>query len=87
VADTLEWMSLAGQIADFLGIEAETLTRQTHIYDELGLDSLGMFSLGMHLVKSLGIALPLSEVANISTLGDIYDAFARHRGSDPTAAS
>jgi acyl carrier protein len=79
VTNPLEWQNLAGKVADFLGVERETLTRQTHIYDELGLDSLGMFSLGMYLIKSFAITLPLSEVANISTLGDIYDALDRQR--------
>ncbi len=79
MAETLEWQSLAGRVAEFLGVETETLARQTHIYDELGLDSLGMFSLGMYLIKCFAIKLPLSEVANISTLGDIYDALERHR--------
>lgn len=75
----LQWEALTARVAEFLGIEAEALTRGTHIYDELGLDSLGMFSLGMHLIKSFGIKLPLAEVASISTIGDIYDALDRHR--------
>jgi acyl carrier protein len=81
VAETLEWKSVAARVAEFLGVESKTLSRETHIYDDLGLDSLGMFSLGMYLIKSFAITLPLSEVANISTLGDIYDALDRHRTS------
>lgn len=79
MADTFEWRSLTERVAEFLGVEAGALRRQTHIYDELGLDSLGMFSLGMYLIKCFAITLPLSEVANIATLGDIYDALDRHR--------
>ena len=81
MADTLDWKNLAARVADFLGVEPETLTRQTHIYDDLGLDSLGMFSLGMYLIKNFAITLPLSEVATIATLGDIFDALERYRGT------
>ena len=77
--DTLNWAAFAGRVAEFLGVEPDTLAEKTHIYDELGIDSLGMFSLGMHLIKCFGITLPLTEVATISTLGDLYGALDRHR--------
>jgi acyl carrier protein len=79
VSEPLEFASLTAKVAEFLGVDQETLTRQTHLYDDLGLDSLGMFSLGMYLIKSFAIRLPLSEVANISTIGDIHAALERHR--------
>lgn len=81
--DAFEWKDLAKQVSEFLGVEVDTISPRTHVYDELGLDSLGMFSLGMHLIKVFRIALPLHEVANISTLGDILDAFRRHAGNTP----
>jgi acyl carrier protein len=79
MAETLEWNSFAGRVAEFLGVEPDTVGRTTHIYDDLGIDSLGMFSLGMHVIKCFGITLPLAEVATISTLGDLFDALDRHR--------
>lgn len=78
MSEPLEWQTLAARVADFLGVEQEALTPETHIYNELGLDSLGMFSLGMYLIKNFAITLPLSEVANIATIGDIYAALERH---------
>jgi acyl carrier protein len=82
LSDAIRWETVAVRVSEFLGVEAESLTRDTHIYDQLGLDSLGMFSLGMHLMKALQVKLPLSQVANISTLGDIYDALERQRARD-----
>jgi acyl carrier protein len=79
VADALGWSAFAGRVAEFLGVDAETLDQDTHIYDQLGIDSLGMFSLGMYLIKCFGITLPLTEVATIATLGDLYDALDRYR--------
>jgi acyl carrier protein len=79
--DVLEWSGFCTAVAEFLGVEADHLARTTHIYDQLGIDSLGMFSLGMHVIKRFAITLPLSEVATISTLGDLYDALDRRRAT------
>jgi acyl carrier protein len=79
MAETLDWQSFATHVAEFLGVEASGVARTTHIYNELGIDSLGMFSLGMHLIKCFAITLPLAEVATIATLGDLFDALDRHR--------
>lgn len=76
---TLDWNAFVSHVVEFLGVEPESVGRNTHIYNELGIDSLGMFSLGMHVIKAFGIKLPLSEVATIATLGDLYDALERHR--------
>lgn len=78
MSEPIQWETLTARVSEFLGVEPSSLQRSTHIYDELGLDSLGMFSLGMHLMKGLGIRLPLSAVANISTIGDIHEALERH---------
>jgi acyl carrier protein len=79
VAKTLDWIAFSSEVSQFLGKDPNGLLRETHIYEEIGLDSLGMFSLGMYLIKCFGITLPLSEVATISTLGDMYQALDRHR--------
>ena len=60
MAEVLEWEAFRGRVSEFLGVEPETLDQGTHIYDQLGIDSLGMFSLGMHLIKCFGITLPLA---------------------------
>lgn len=76
--ETLDWTQFAAGVSEFLGVEPNTLERGTHIYDQLGIDSLGMFSLGMHLTKTFAITLPLALVATISTLGDLFDAMISH---------
>ena len=81
--DVLEWGRFSACVTEFLGVEPDGVQRTTHIYDQLGIDSLGMFSLGMHVIERFGIALPLSEVATIATLGDLYDALDRHRPAAP----
>ena len=76
---SLEWTTCRDSVAEFIGIEAAKIGRGTHIYDELGIDSLGMFSLGMHLIALFQVKVPLSEVATIATVGDIFDTLERYR--------
>jgi acyl carrier protein len=37
------------------------------------MDSLGLFSLGMYLIKTYNRKIPLSAVATMETVGDILD--------------
>lgn len=83
--ETLDWTGFVACVAEFLGVEASTLARSTHIYDQLGIDSLGLFSLGMHLTKRFAITLPLALIATISTIGDLYEAMAHHGVEVPGA--
>lgn len=76
----LDWTACRDSVAEFVGVDAEKLTPTTHVYDELGIDSLGMFSLGMHLIDRFGVRVPLSEVATIATLGDVFATLQRHGG-------
>ncbi|HMA91886.1 MAG TPA: acyl carrier protein [Polyangiaceae bacterium] len=80
MTEDLNWPTFSKHVGEFLGLDSEVVRPETHIYNDLGLDSLGMFSLGMHLIKRFGIRLPLSEVATIATLDDIYQALARYQG-------
>lgn len=79
MTEALDWALFAQKVGEFLGRDPSRLLAETNIYDDLGLDSLGIFSLGMHLIKQFGIRLPLSEVAEIATIGDMYAALDRHR--------
>jgi acyl carrier protein len=73
MAEKIAWEAFAGSVADFLGVEPGELKRETDIYKDLGLDSLGMFSLGMTLIKQYSVSLPLAVVSTINTVGDMYD--------------
>lgn len=79
MAAPLEFDTFLFHVAEFLGRSPEGLEAKTHLYHELAMDSLGMFSLGMHLIKVFGVRIPLSEVAEISTIGDIWNALERHK--------
>lgn len=75
----LTWENCRDRVAGFLGIGPSELDRDTHLFETLGVDSLGIFSLGMHLIEAFGVKVPLSEVSSIATVGDLYEAMNRHR--------
>lgn len=76
------WESYLERVAAFLGRESAQLSRATHLFDEIRLDSLGIFSLGMYLMDTFKIRIPLSEASSIATIGDLYEVMERHR-DDP----
>ncbi|MEK7391093.1 MAG: hypothetical protein RL173_1277 [Fibrobacterota bacterium] len=77
----LTWEACRDRVAGFLGMEPSQISRTTHLFNELCIDSLGIFSLGMHLIEGFGVQVPLSEVSSIATVGDLYDAMDRHRAA------
>jgi len=50
------------------------LSEQTHIVDDLGLDSVAVMDFVMELEDRLDISVPLDKIAEIETLGDLIAA-------------
>lgn len=59
-------------ISDFVGIDVEEMNPETDIYEDLCLDSLGLFGLGSHITDTFKRSVPLSLVASVSKLGEMY---------------
>ncbi|MCR4795455.1 MULTISPECIES: acyl carrier protein [Ruminococcus] len=60
-------------ISDYVGVDASEITRDTDVYDDLYLDSLGLFGLGSEITEIFKLNVPLSLVASISKVGEIFD--------------
>jgi acyl carrier protein len=71
MAERIEWADFAAKISDYTGLEKDELRPDMNVYYDLGMDSLGLFSLGMYLTKTYRVNLPLSAVATIETLESI----------------
>ncbi|MBN1978016.1 MAG: acyl carrier protein [Anaerolineae bacterium] len=71
MVEKIEWADFAEKIADYTGLEKDEVRPEMNVYYDLGMDSLGLFSLGMHLTKTYKVKLPLSAVATIETLENI----------------
>lgn len=52
-------------------IEADSITSETAIIDDLGADSLDLVDLVMSFEDNFGIEIPEDEVENVKTVGDI----------------
>lgn len=58
-------------IADQLDVEADDITFESVITDDLGADSLDVVDLVMSLEDEFGVEIPDEAMADIKTVGDI----------------
>ena len=58
-------------IAEQLDIDADKITPDTSLIDDLNADSLDVVDLVMSLEEEFGLEIPDEEVESISTVGDI----------------
>jgi acyl carrier protein len=72
VSNKIEWTDFLEKVSEYTGIEKVEINEDTNLYADLGMDSLAFFSLGMHLIKTYGVQIPLSAVATIETVKDFY---------------
>ena len=71
--NNLNWDEFKQHISDYVGVDAAEITESTDVYDDLYLDSLGLFGLGSHITETYRLNIPLSLVASISTGGEIFN--------------
>ena len=71
--NNLNFDELTMAISDYVGVDASEITRDTDVYDDLFLDSLGLFGLGSEITETFKLNIPLSLVASISKVGEIFD--------------
>ena len=57
-------------ICRFVELDPETLTEETNIRSELGLNSLELINIAVAIEDEFDVELPDREVGNIETLGD-----------------
>lgn len=60
-------------IANELGVEADTITENSHIIDDLGADSLDAVELIMALEEAFDIEIDDDAASDILTVQDILD--------------
>ncbi len=58
-------------IVDNLGIESETISLNSHLQDDLGIDSLDAVELALQIEEVTGVAIPDDAFAQMKTVGDI----------------
>lgn len=70
--NNLKWEEFVNEIADYVGVDASEITETTDIYEDLCLDSLGVFGLGTQLTEAFKLTVPLSAVASICKAGEMF---------------
>lgn len=64
-------------ISDYVGVDSSEINKETDVYEDLYLDSLGLFGLGSEITETLRLNIPLSSVASISRVGEMFDLLNR----------
>ena len=60
-------------LAEQLNVNAEDITMDSRIKDDLGADSLDILQLLMTIEEEKGVTIPDEELASFSTVGDIVN--------------
>ena len=60
-------------LADQLDTDAEGITLETNIADDLGADSLDVVELLMAIEDEFEVEIPDEEIENIKTIGDLTE--------------
>lgn len=68
----ISWENFSQEIADYVGVDVSDIKEETDIYEDLCIDSLGLFGLGSHITETFKMNVPLSSVASICKVGDMF---------------
>ena len=60
-------------IADTLSCDAEKVTMEASLFDDLGADSLDAVELNMALEDEFGVAVPDEKLGEMNTVADLWN--------------
>ena len=75
----MEFEKVRGIIVETLGCEAEEVTPEASLSDDLGADSLAAVELVMALEEATGLSIAEEDAANLKTVSDILTYLATHK--------
>ena len=65
-------------VVDTLNCDADKVTMEASLTEDLEADSLDAVELNMALEDACGVSIPDEELANLKTVGDIYNYITAH---------
>ena len=65
-------------VVDTLNCDADKVTMEASLTEDLEADSLDAVELNMALEDACGVSIPDEELANLKTVGDIYNYIVAH---------
>ena len=69
----MEFEKLQNIIAEVLNVEADEITLNTTVVDDLGADSLDIFQIIMGIEEAFDIEIPTEEAEKIVSVGDAVE--------------
>ena len=75
----MEFEKVRDVIVETLGCEAEQVTLEASLSDDLGADSLAAVELVMALEEATGITIADADVESLKTVGDIMNYLEAHK--------
>ena len=60
-------------ICEQLGLSDMDITEDTSLKDDMGADSLDLYELVLAFEEEFGVELPVEDLENVNTVGDIID--------------
>lgn len=75
----MEFEKVRDIIVETLGCDAEEVTPEASLADDLGADSLAAVELVMALEEATGLSIAEEDAANLKTVGDILTYLATHK--------
>ena len=75
----MEFEKVRDIIVETLGCEAEQVTLEASLTDDLGADSLASVELVMALEEATGLSIAEEDAANLKTVSDILTYLATHK--------
>lgn len=75
----MEFESVRDIIVETLGCEAEQVTLEASLADDLGADSLAAVELVMALEEASGVTIADADVEGLKTVGDIVRYLEEHK--------
>ena len=70
---TLPYDTFAAEVGRVLGMSRDELPPGLDLYDGLGIDSLGLITIGDHLEKTFAVTLPAADVVTCRRLGELHE--------------
>lgn len=75
----MDFNALKDLIVDTLACDADKVTPEASLTQDLEADSLSIVELHMAIEEETGISIPDDEIADLKTVQDILDCLARHQ--------
>ena len=75
----MEFEKVRDIIVETLGCDAEEVTPEASLADDLGADSLAAVELVMALEEATGLSIAEEDAANLKTVSDILTYLATHK--------